>query len=217
MSSPKTVKAMMVEEIRKRILRGHLRQEHKINQDALAAELGVSKLPIREALIVLENEGLVQNVPRRGAFVAGLSPEDILDHYRIFSYASGLAAERAAEQLSDEEVARLRVLVDHMDEDVDDKTMDELNYEFHSIINKASHSARLISVIRSLGRTLPTRSFEPLRDFSRRANHDHRIILDGLVSKDVKTVQEVIDRHFAAVATLTIEYFEEDGFWPNKQ
>jgi hypothetical protein len=56
--------------------------------------LGISKLPVREAFILRENEGLVDNLPRRGSYVAALTPDDIKDNYQLIALVSGLAARR---------------------------------------------------------------------------------------------------------------------------
>ena len=68
----------------------------------------MSRLPVREALIELAQESLIDAVPRRGAFVARLERADIVDHYRIFGLIAGLAGSRAATSLSDEQLAHLR-------------------------------------------------------------------------------------------------------------
>ena len=71
--------------LREQILTGQLTPGTKIDQDEISAALGISRLPVREALIQLANEGLVDAVPRRGAFVASLERADIVDHYRVSS------------------------------------------------------------------------------------------------------------------------------------
>ena len=110
-----SLKELAAAEIRQRIFSGALRPGSKVDQDAIAADLGMSKLPIREALITLDSEGLVRNIPRRGAFVAPLTRDDIRDHYHIFGTVVGIAAERAAEHLDDDELQRLQELADAME------------------------------------------------------------------------------------------------------
>ncbi|MBP0656595.1 GntR family transcriptional regulator, partial [Mycobacterium tuberculosis] len=79
-------------EIRSLVFAGELRPGSKVDQDALAEKLGMSKLPVREALIALAGEGIIETIPRRGAFVADLAREDIRDHYWMLGVISGLAA-----------------------------------------------------------------------------------------------------------------------------
>ena len=78
---PSVLKQRAAQEIRRRIFAGEMRPGSKVDQDAIAADLGISKLPVREALIALDGEGIIQVAPRRGAFVAELSREDVRDHY----------------------------------------------------------------------------------------------------------------------------------------
>src|SRR5438093_2024313 len=94
--------------LRQQILTGKLTPGTKIDQDEVSEALGMSRLPVREALIELANESLVDAVPRRGAFVARLERADIVDHYRIFGLIAGLAASRAATSLTDEQLVGLR-------------------------------------------------------------------------------------------------------------
>src|SRR6478609_11377442 len=94
--------------LREQILTGQLPPGTKIDQDEISEALGISRLPVREALIELAQESLIEAVPRRGAFVARLERADIVDHYRIFGLIAGLAGSRAATSLTHEELAHLR-------------------------------------------------------------------------------------------------------------
>src|SRR5580704_12088377 len=106
----RNLKAGVANVITAQILSGEMRAGQRIDQDALAAELGVSRLPIREAIIMLENVGFVTSISRRGSYVASITPDDVLDHYEIFGMAIGLAARRAASMLTEEELSRLEEL-----------------------------------------------------------------------------------------------------------
>src|SRR6478672_9439448 len=94
--------------LREQILTGKLSPGTRVDQDEISEALGMSRLPVREALIELAHESLIDAVPRRGAFVAPLERADILDHYRIFGLIAGLAASRAASSFSEEQLAHLR-------------------------------------------------------------------------------------------------------------
>ena len=85
----------VADHIRDSILTGRLRPGTRIDQDAIAKDMGVSRLPVREALISLDQEGLVRTLPRRGAYVERVQREDIADHYQLFGTVAGLAAARA--------------------------------------------------------------------------------------------------------------------------
>ena len=81
--------------IRRLIFEGSLRPGTRVPQDAIAQDLGVSRIPIREALIVLEREGWVTTEMHRGAFVNALDEQAVHDHYELFGLIYGFAAKRA--------------------------------------------------------------------------------------------------------------------------
>ena len=96
--------------IRQAIIHGELRRGDRIRQDEIADALGVSRIPVREAIIALDREGWLTFEANRGAFVTGLSANDVRDHYALRGYVFGLIARRAAEVVTDEEIAELAAL-----------------------------------------------------------------------------------------------------------
>jgi DNA-binding GntR family transcriptional regulator len=81
--------------IRRLIFEGELRAGMRVPQDAIASDLGVSRIPVREALIVLEREGWVTNEMHRGAFISALDEQAVHDHYELYGLIYGFAADRA--------------------------------------------------------------------------------------------------------------------------
>ena len=81
--------------IRRLIFEGELRPGTRVPQDTIASDLGVSRIPVREALIVLEREGWVTNEMHRGAFINALDEQSVHDHYELFGLIFGFAAKRA--------------------------------------------------------------------------------------------------------------------------
>ena len=208
-----SLKELAAAEIRQRIFSGALRPGSKVDQDAIAADLGMSKLPIREALITLDSEGLVRNIPRRGAFVAPLTRDDIRDHYHIFGTVVGIAAERAAEHLDDDELQRLQELADAMEASTSPAEQEELNHEFHRAINLAGRSRRLTSVLSLLGKALPSGFYEFHTEWSQTANADHREILDALKGRDAGEAGRAMSRHLQRSAEHAMRFLEQTGFW----
>ncbi|WP_051791436.1 GntR family transcriptional regulator [Amycolatopsis jejuensis] len=213
---PANLKAMAAQEIRRRIFSGQLRPGTKIDQDALADELGISKLPVREALITLDHEGVVEHIARRGAYVARLTRDDIRDHYRVFGLVSGLAAERAAKNLSPESRQALRDLADRieaLDDRADRAEQERLNYEFHRRINHASDSRRLISILRILAKTLSHGFYEAHEDWPGKAHDDHRKILNALEARSAARARAVVEKHFSDGGERAVALLESQGFW----
>lgn len=199
--------------VRARIFSGDLRPGSKIDQDQLAAQLGVSKLPVREALITLESEALIENVARRGAFVAELTPADVRDQYNVFGIVSGLAAERAATCLSEDDLRRLAELATAMENSASSEEQEALNFAFHRTINVAGMSRRLRSVLRLLGNSLPTRFFVSHPQWADVAHADHRAIVAALQARDAVGSRAAIEHHLRDSAELAVEILAERGFW----
>lgn len=207
------LKDMVADEIRDLIFSGDLRPGSKIDQDEIAEREGVSKLPVREALISLESEGLVENIPRRGAFVAPLSRTDIRDHFNVFGMVSGLAAGRAADELTDEDIKVLEDLCAHIEESQNPEEQGRLNTEFHAIINRAGGSRRLLSVIGLLGQSIPTGFFEFASGWAESAHEEHRAIVEALKARDSAAARREVEQHLRDSAELVVSALEERDFW----
>lgn len=199
--------------VRARIFSGELRPGSKIDQDHLATTLGVSKLPVREALITLESEALVENIARRGAFVAELTPTDVRDHYNVFGIVSGLAAERAASQLTDDDLHRLEELAAAMERSASPEEQETLNFQFHRTINVRGGSRRLRSVLALLGNSLPTRFFVSHPEWAAVGHADHRAILSALQARDAAAARAAVERHLRDSADLAVTILSDRGFW----
>jgi DNA-binding GntR family transcriptional regulator len=201
--------------IRDLIFSGTVHAGERLDQDGIAAALDVSRLPIREALITLEAEGMVTNVVRRGAFVAALEPEDILDHFRMYGLLSGIAAERVAEQQPAGVVERLTALMQQMRASVDPAQHDELNFLFHKTINRAGGSRRLISVLRILANNMPSNFFESNTEweFREQTFAEHEQIVAHIREGRGKAAAEALAEHFVHTGQQAVRHLEAVGFW----
>ncbi len=92
--------------IRSLIFNGELRQGDRVGQDDIARQLGVSRIPVREAIIALDREGWLTITPHRGAFVHGLDDDSLRDHYELLGLVYGLAARRAVERATPDALDR---------------------------------------------------------------------------------------------------------------
>jgi DNA-binding GntR family transcriptional regulator len=108
--------------IQELILSYRYKPGERIKEEEIATDLGISRTPIREALAVLEQQGLVEQKPHCGTFVATFTSAEIVDLLRLEAVLEGLAASRAAENISDEQIAEL--------EDLNHKAESELSIEF---------------------------------------------------------------------------------------
>jgi DNA-binding GntR family transcriptional regulator len=133
--------------VRHLILTGQLRKGDRVLQDEIADELGVSRIPVREAIIALDREGWVSFAANRGAFVTGLEPDDISDHYELRGLVFGLAAKRVAETATDDEIAELATRFQAMRRAPDLATFSSLNERFISKLLRLANSPRVRAAV----------------------------------------------------------------------
>ncbi|TMF86238.1 MAG: GntR family transcriptional regulator [Chloroflexi bacterium] len=200
----------VADRLRRDIFSGRLRPGERIDQDAEAAALGVSRVPIREALIALDREGLVDIVPRHGVFVWSFGPEDLADQYEVFGLVSGLAAERAAQNLTDDELANLRAVHAEMSVSRDGERLELLNERFHMIINRASGSRRLAWLVRFLSGSVP-RGYEA--GGWQIANRHHATIIERLGARDAEGAGRAMRDHIRQSGEHALGVLAESGIW----
>lgn len=210
-----TLKHEVAQYIRDQILGGAIRPGARIDQDRVAADLGVSRLPVREALITLEAEGLIENVPRRGAFVAPLLPEDILDHYEMYGQISGMAAARCGTDGSLELAAELERINKRMRNAAGTAEHDRLNFEFHQAINRNGGSRRLRAVLRNLANSLPTQFFArgPEQQWQERTLDEHDLIIAAIKAGDAEAAETAVIQHFRHTGEQAVKMLKVAGFW----
>jgi DNA-binding GntR family transcriptional regulator len=208
-----SLKDAAAEEIRRRVFAAELPPGSKIDQESLARELGISRVPVREALITLHDEGIIVNVARRGAFVAPLSRADVHDHYHLIGVVSGLAAERAATSMTAAELDALVSLAARLERTESVEEEERLNFEFHRLINRASRSRRLLSVLGMLINAIPGTFYESHSEWSEQAHQDHRDTIDALSARDGARARRSIEEHFLAAADRAVTYLEARNFW----
>lgn len=141
------------EVIRAAIVDGRLAPGRRLKEEELARELGMSRTPVREALLVLQSEGLVESIPRRGATVRAYAVDDLDDTYQLRALLEGYAAQRAASRISAEDVARLEESCDKFDRLGAADDLLELvkeNLFFHNVILDAADSDRLRALVRNV-------------------------------------------------------------------
>jgi DNA-binding GntR family transcriptional regulator len=201
--------------IREAIIDGRLEPGQRLKEEELARELGISRTPIREALLMLQAEGLVDAIPNRGAMVRVHTPEDLDDLYQLRALLEGYAARRAATRITDEEVEVLRASCDRFDGLDADKALRELvreNMFFHSTILDIAGSGRLASMVRRvIELPLVYKSYiwySP--DQQRISVHYHRQIVTALAARDAERAELVMKEHVFEARDLLVARLRED-------
>lgn len=175
--------------------------EYRLDERRLALEMGVSRTPIREALCRLENEGFVQNIPRRGAFVARKSKKEVLEMITVWAALESMAARLIIENATAEEIATLREMFSSFDEDgaaqarIDEYS--ETNVSFHQALFRLSRCDLLSRITGNLFlhmRSIRMRTIAE-KDRASRSIIDHMSIIEALEARDTELAERLVRQH----------------------
>ncbi len=169
----------------------------KINIEQLSKELGVSRTPIAQALRDLEKEGLVRHVPNRGIMMAEMTPQMALDLYEVRETLEGMAARMAAHNMSEEQLDRLRALLEEQGPIINRKDLLEYSksdFNFHGLIYESCGNW----LLRELLENIKSRSRPFLCDLSpimSELHEDHSNIYEALTNHDPASAENHIRDH----------------------
>ncbi len=201
--------------IREAILSGRLKPGDRLVINRLARDLDLSDVPVREAMVQLESEGLLATEPHVGATVAAMDPDDVLDVYLIGSVLEGAAARWATPELTDKDLTRLAEQLDAMDASVADGDLDAFarqDREFHRLIVRRCPSARLVQLIEDLWSTKEQlRTAYPVRARGAATQEENRVILDALKRRDAEAAERLMREHLEAAGRNRAQALEADA------
>src|SRR5271154_345898 len=187
-----TVRAQAASELRDRILTGRLQPGDRLDLDQLTAEFGISRTPIREALLELSYEGLVEITPRSGMAVVGITPQDAVDNFAVLAALAGKAAEMATTRITPPELAELAELADAI-EGADDVVA--ANRSFHRALNLSARSPRLLTYLRQAVRVVPGNYFELFPEAEQRSKREHAALLEAMMHGDAPAARAIAEAH----------------------
>ncbi len=192
-----TIRERAATELRDRVLTGRLRAGDRLDLDQVAAEFGTSRTPVREALLELSFEGLVEVAPRSGITVIGITPEDAVDNFAVLAALSGKAAEWATARITPDRLTELRRLADAIFESNDTVPADVVaaNGRFHRALNVASGSPRLLTFLRQAVRVVPTSFFELFPEQEEHSREEHAALLDAIERGDAAGARTIAEAH----------------------
>jgi len=198
MSDRGSLSRVVSEQIRGRILDGTLKPGERLVEDRLSAELGVSRVPVREALRGLSVEGLVTLLPRRGATVVEITPETVAELVEVRALLEGLNARLAAQRHDPEIVAQLKDTLARGNAAAKVGTAEELarlNAEFHERLAEASRNAVLSDVMRGLRERTSIAFAINGRARAREDWEEHAGILAAVIAGDAELAALLANRH----------------------
>ncbi len=208
----RTMQQLVTDKIRTAVLDGTFRPHQKLNQAMLAQKLQVSRIPTREALRILEGEGLVTFRPHQGAMVAGMSSEEVEEVYEIRIMLETSAALRAMKRMKNEDVRRMREIQREMVKSSDLDAWVKLNDHFHQAILAPSGWNRLLGVIQLLRNlTTPYVRLYLADGWDRRsADSEHSGIVGALEKKDGIALKATMRKHLAHSCQEIISRMREE-------
>ncbi len=206
--------AVATELIRQAILDGGLSPGERLKEEELAQQLGISRTPVREALLILQTEGLVEAAPNRGATVRAHDADDLDDLYQLRALLEGYAARQAALRATNEAIAALWASCDRFasvarEDDV--RAIVQENIFFHHAVLEAAGSGRLAGMVRKvIELPLVYKSYIWYSPRQREISvHYHRQITHALETRDAERAEWVMKEHVFEARDLLVAHVRE--------
>lgn len=196
-----TVAEAAADALRHRIVSGELPEGFQLRQDALAEEFGVSRIPVREALLQLEGEGLVRIVPRKGAIVSELSIAEIAELFELRGLLEPILLKKSAPKLTEADFAQLDEILSEYGKELRTKNparWGELNTRLHGLLMSKAGQPRTNAIVQSLLQqtdryTRLQLSLSP--DSCRRAEEEHEELVRLCKKGDIRGAATLLKQH----------------------
>lgn len=202
--------------VRNLIMSGGARPGEFIRLDETAAELGVSVTPVREALLTLRSEGLVELVPHRGYVVAALSRGDINDLFWLQGQIAEELAARATAAITPDALDELRAINTKLAravEDSDTARIEDLEFSFHRVLNRLAGAAKLSWFLLNAIRYTPVHFYSADREWGDAAVASHERLIAAMAAGKVDEAGRESKAHFTDGAERLVTHLEEVGIW----
>ena len=202
-----SLRGRVFQKIREDILTGVYKEHDELREVSIGEELGVSRTPVREALRQLELEGLVTIVPNKGAYVTGITPQDVHDIYKIRSLLEGLCARWATEHITGRQIEELEEIILLSEFHLRKKSAEqaeqvsELDGKFHKVLYEASNSRILEHVLSDFHKYVQMARMMSVgaKDRAERSIEEHSYILKAIKDKDPDKAEWLANQHIMKV------------------
>ena len=187
------------------------RDEIRLDERQLAADLGVSRTPVREALAQLEREGFVRSIPRRGIYVVRKTKTEVIELITAWAALESMAARLATQNASDQEISALRQMFATFEGGAEQAKLDEyseVNIEFHQAIIRMSHNRVLIDMAENLFTHMRMIRRKTIGEMDRavKSIHDHMNIIEALEARDAMLAEQLTREHALGLAQHVSRY-----------
>jgi DNA-binding GntR family transcriptional regulator len=187
------------------------RAEIRLDERRLAADFGISRTPVREAMAQLEREGFVRSEPRRGVYVVRKSKREVIELITVWAALESMAARLIIQQASNEEIASLRRMFATFENGAVRAHLDEysqLNIEFHQTIIRLSRNDALVQLAENLftHMRMIRRKTIGEKDRADRSIRDHMHIIEALEARDTARAETLVRDHALGLADHVAKY-----------
>ncbi|MEV6560294.1 GntR family transcriptional regulator [Nocardia sp. NPDC051756] len=208
-SVPQTHSRSIIEStLAEAILNGTIRPGTPLRQEELAEVFGVSRMPVREALIQLEGKGLVRLQAGKGAVAMHIDPADLMETYDVRLIIEPAALRLSIPHLTETDITEIRSHVRDMESETDAPTVGRLNTEFHMALCRRATNYRLLKLVRAaleeeeqiIRLHLTALGADAL------GQPDHRALADAAAARDAVAATDILHRHITAAAATLRDY-----------
>ena len=202
--------------VRDRIIKGTYNPGEKLDEREIAKLVNVSRTPTREALRILEHEGFVTNIAKRGVFVKKYSPDELDTLHKMLIRLEGLAVEMAVPKLSESDLACLQKMTSRLKSLASKRNYSDylaLNNDFHLLFPKVAGSTELFDILSQLRkRTFRFYYAQIIADdqFEQYVN-DHQEIIDALRGKINKEPKTLMEKHIDRGRKSFLNFYKKFG------
>jgi len=219
---PATLVEKVAEFLSEMILDGSLKPGEQITEVDLNRRFGISRSPIREALRILEQKGLMTNIPRKGSYVRTVTETDIAEIFPVRAILEGFAARLSVPNLGKEDFEKLKVSIAKMKESAnkdDFKSFLRYHYDFHRIFIKASKNKFLIKLLEDiLNQALWLhQAYIYFHSTSQHSIEQHYEILRTFEKKDAKKAERLVVKHILNAINRIVSQISESNTMPAKE
>jgi DNA-binding GntR family transcriptional regulator len=208
----KSLSAQVADTLRELIVSNTYAQGHQLRQDEVARRLGVSHIPVRAAFQQLQSEGLITNVPYKGAVVTRLSAAEVEEYFDIRATLEADLMKRAVAHISDDTLARARKIVERMDS-APSARWGELNWKLHEELYSAANRPITLEFVRKIHDNLDryVRIQLSIAEKNRqRAHQEHIKLIELCEAGDVAKVLKLLSAHINGVRDDLLDHMQKN-------
>ena len=184
-------------ELKKRIVYLDYQPKQVLSMKELAKEFGVSPIPIREVLILLENEKLVHIIPNNGVYVTDVSFQELKEVFEVRLFLVGLAGKLAAQRVTSEELNKMKELLEKIKNEKNRKKLIQLDAEFHDLINYSTKNKTLAETLKKLRNQIGRLWFFSKENdaYSQKIPEDFEVLIKALENKEQNKSEQIMKDH----------------------